>query len=85
MTSLNDNRRLRIFRVRSLGGELSLDSGAEVWQEPGGNVSVAGPWEDVLIPSQEDLMGRAGSLGISPLEYLRRRLSQCPYTQVEVI
>ena len=85
MTVACDNRRLRVFRVKVLGGEMSLDSGAEVWQEPNGNVSVAGPWDGVLVPSQEDLAGRARALGLSPLEHLRKRLLSCPYVQVEVI
>ena len=85
MTSLNDSRRLRVFRIKTVKGELSLDSGAEVWQEPNGNILVAGPWDGVLVPSQEDLAGRARSLGVSPLEHLRKRLLVCPYVQVEVI
>ena len=85
MTAMHDGRRLRVFRVKVIQGELSLDSGAEVWQEPGGNVAVAGPWDGVLVPSQEDLIGRAKSLGLSPLEYLRKRLLLCPYVQVEVV
>jgi hypothetical protein len=85
MMVAGDNRRLRVSRVKVLGGEMSLDKGAEVWQEPNGNVSVAGPWDGVLVPSQEDLAGRARALGISPLEHLRKRLLSCPYVQVEVI
>ena len=85
MTSMGDNRRLRIFRVKAIKGELSLDSGAEVWQEASGNVLVAGPWDGVLVPSQEDLAGRARALGLSPLEHLRKRLLSCPYIQVEII
>jgi hypothetical protein len=85
MTAAYDSRRMRVARVKVIKGELSLGRGAEVWQEPDGNVSVAGPWEGVLIPSQEDLIGRAKALSISPLECLRRRLVLCPYVQVEVI
>lgn len=85
MTAAYDSRRLRVCRVKVIQGELSLDSGAEVWQEPNGDISVAGPWEGVLVPSQEDLTGRAKALGLSPLEHLRRRLLLCPYVEVEVI
>ena len=85
MTAMYDSRRLRVCRIKVVRGEMSSDSGAEVWQEPGGSISVAGPWEGVLVPSQEDLAGRAKSLGISPLEHLRRRLLLCPYVEVEVV
>lgn len=84
MGSVNDTRRLRIYRIRAMKGELSVEQGADAWQERDGRVSVSGAWDGLLVPDQEDLATLAELSGVSPLEALRVRLLESPCVRVEV-
>lgn len=84
MKAISDSRRLRVFRVKSARGELISDQGADVWQASDGKIMVSGLWEDLLVPSQEDLMLQAFDAGMSPLELLRMRLLQSSAVRVEI-
>jgi hypothetical protein len=80
-----DKRRLRVYQVMSDGGELSLGAGAECWQDDMGAIKGLGLWYDVLVPAPADLEAQARSLGISTLEWLRRRLVAMSYIKVEAM
>jgi len=85
MPAISDSRRLRVFRAKSVRGELLQDPGCDVWQTPDGKVMVSGTWEGVLVVSQEDLEIQARELVLSPLELLRQKLACCPGVAVEVM
>lgn len=82
---IKDSRRLRIYRVVSINGELSLDQGSEVWQMPDGTIGGVGLWYDLLVPSHEDLQAQARAKDISPLEWLKRKLETVTFIRVDVV
>lgn len=81
---ISDNRRIRIYRVVSVEGTLSLDQGSEVWQE-NGKVCGVGLWYDLLIPVPDDLVAQAKAKDISPLEWLKRKLESVTFLRVDVV
>jgi hypothetical protein len=81
----NDLRRLRIYRVTSMDGEIKIETAGDAWQDPSGVVLISGLWVDGLITSQEDLKLSAELASVSTLEYFRSRLTRCPGIRVEVI
>lgn len=85
MTAISDERRLRIYRIVSVGGELKREEAADIWQDKDGNVVVSGLWDNGLIASQEDLSIQAAAVSLSPLEYLRLRLLPQVAVAVEVV
>lgn len=82
---ISDGRRLRIYRVVSTGGILSLDQGAECWQDVTGRICGVGLWYDLMVPVYEDLMAQAQAKNISALEWLRCKLESTTFIRVEVI
>lgn len=84
MKILPDNRRLRIFMVKMVDGIPTPDSAADAWQQADGSVVVSGLWRDLVPFSQEDHMLMAQEMGISSLEWLRRRLMTCPAVKMEI-
>lgn len=85
MPVISDTRRLRVRRVVARRGELSEDQGADIWQDETGALVVSGLWVDALMMSKEDVRIQAEGIGISPLEWCRRRLSRCSAIDLEVI
>lgn len=81
---VNDTRRIRIFRIFSNEGIVNQESSGDIYQEIDGSVKVSGLWSDGLIPSPEDLLLLAKDASVSPLEYLRIKLSRCSGIKVEV-
>jgi len=84
MTSVPDTRRLRVKRVDIVDGELKSSQGADIWQSSG-EIKVSGLWDGVVPLMPEDMQIRASRLGVSPLEWLLRRLTLSPVIDVEVI
>jgi hypothetical protein len=84
MKILPDNRRLRIFMMNMINGRPTPDVAADAWQQSDGSVMVSGLWGDLVPFSQEDHMLMAQEMGISSLEWLRRRLMTCPAVKVEI-
>lgn len=84
-SAISDSRRIRVYRVVTIGGEASLEAAADLWQDHDGTVNASGIWSDSLIPSVEDLMIQARQMVVSPLEFLRLRLQRCPIIRVEVV
>jgi hypothetical protein len=85
MKTLSDNRKLTIKMINTIDGELRPTFAAEARQEEDGSVVLSGLWADLLPFSNEDHALVALSMGVSPLEWLRRRLSTCAYIVVEVV
>lgn len=85
MISINDKRRLRIYQVSIAGGELRSSSVADVWQTPDGEVHVSGLWAGIVPLTPEDMEIRATRVGVSPLEWFRKRLLSSPLIEVEVV
>lgn len=82
---IKDGRRLRIYRLVSVAGELSPDQGSEVWQQPDGTIGGVGLWYDLVVPSHEDLQAQARAKNISALEWLKRKLETMTFLRVDVI
>lgn len=82
--SINDKRKLRVYRVMSIEGELSLHEACDLLQGPDGKIAVSGLWDNSLL-RQEDLGIQAEAMNISPLELVRLRLMNQPSVVVEVI
>ena len=85
MRKIPDARRLRIRQIAIADGELKSSSAADVWQTPNGDVHVSGLWDGVVPLMPEDMGIRASRVGLSPLEWFRRRLISSPLVEVEVI
>ena len=84
MKILPDNRRIRIFMINMIDGRPTAESAADAWQQADGSVVVSGLWSDLVPFSQEDHMLMAQAMGISSLEWLRRRLVTCPAVKMEI-
>lgn len=82
---IQDRRRLRIYQIVTADGELSVDLGAECWQDDQGAVHGTGLWYDLIVPSSEDLEAQARAKNISALEWLRQKLSTITYIKIEVL
>jgi len=80
-----DLRRLVIYQVRIVDGELVEDYAASVRQDPSGDVRVDGLWNGIIPVSPEDVTIQADMVGVSPLEWFRTRLHQSALIRVEVI
>ncbi len=80
-----DRRRMRINRVDVLSGGLVAHVAGEVWQNADGSIGGCTSWHDLLIALPEDFRFQAEIKGISPLEWLKRRLSNISYITVETI
>jgi hypothetical protein len=85
MQSLSDSRRLRVYRLKSVGDEFFADPATDVWQEVDGTLHASNSWEDLLFISKEDAILQAREVGLSPLEWFRTRLLSCPLVHVEVM
>lgn len=79
-----DNRRIIVSRIVVTAGELHEEQGALFWQEGDGKIVSSGLWADILVVNDDDLRVQAEALQLSPLEWLRRRLSKLPYLNVSV-
>lgn len=84
MTAIPELRRLRLSRLVSVNGYLTATDAADVWQDDAGHLNVVGLWKDAFMPSKEDVEIQATTAGVSPLEWLRIRLSNCPTVKVEI-
>lgn len=84
MTGLGDSRRLRVFSISSIDGELGRTSLCDVWQDIDGNIKVSNGLDGLMVASPEDLLILSKRKMISPLELLRKMLSRIPMLVVEV-
>jgi hypothetical protein len=85
MTIIQDRRRLRVSQIRIVDGEPASGHAAEVRQREDGMVDVSGLWEGVIPMSPEDMKIRASRVGVSSLEWLRKRLLMSPLIKVEIL
>lgn len=85
MSPRSEVRRLRVYRVDISGSELSSSASADIWQDEEGRLRVSGLWEGLVPSATEDIEIQARAIGISPVEWLKRRLMQCSFVRVEVI
>lgn len=85
MKTLSDKRKLTIKMINTVNGELKPIFAAEARQEEDGSVLLSGLWADLLPFSNEDHGLVAAAMGVSPLEWLRRRLETCTNVVVEVV
>lgn len=84
MEIIPDKRILRISMINCVSGRQLVSQAADFWQDSGGSVITSGLWSDMVPLSQEDNLLMARELGISPLEFLYRRISSCPMIKVEI-
>ena len=82
---IQDRRRLRVTQIRLVSGEMKASHAAEVRQMDDGMVDVAGLWDGVVPLSPEEMKIRAERVGMSSLEWFRRRLLLSPLIEVEVV
>lgn len=80
-----DLRRLVIYQVRIVDGELVEDYAGGAIQDAEGVVRVDGLWSKIIPISSEDVRVQASQLGVSPLEWFRTRLHQSALVRVEVM
>lgn len=85
MQSKSDSRRLRIRQMSMVDGEIKVSNAADAWQSDDGFVKVAGLWDGVVPLSPEDMKIRAARMGMSTLEWFRKRLLLSPMIEVEAI
>jgi len=85
MKSKSDSRRLRIKQLSIADGEIKSSNAGDAWQEGDGTVKVSGLWDGVVPLMPEDMKIRAARVGISTLEWFRKRLLSSPMIEVEVI
>lgn len=81
-----DVRRLRLQRVKMVDGEMRIESGADIWEDPAtGRLQTSGIWSGLVPLATEDIEIQARRQSISPLEWLRLRFLSCSGVLVEVI
>ena len=85
MKIIKDSRRFRIKQISVVEGELVCSSAADIWQGPEGDIRVSGLWDGLIPLTPEDLQIRASRVGVSPLEWLRKKLSLSALVEVEAI
>ena len=81
----NDVRRLRVFRIKTMGGDIIDDQSTDIWQDEDGHLDTTGIWEGLVPISPADIEMQARGQGITPLEWMYRRLRCCSLIRVEVI
>ena len=84
MQALNDKRRLRLHRVKTVRGEVVAEPGADIWQDQDGHLRTSGIWAGLVPFGSEDIEVQARRRAISPLEWMRLRLLSCSGVRVEV-
>lgn len=85
MQILPDTRRIRIYMLNTVDGKPTKDHAADAWQEVDGTLVVSGLWSGLIPFAHEDHMLMAKQIGVSSLEWLRRRLATCPVILAEVV
>jgi len=70
--------------VNVVDGKPVRDHAADAWQESDGTVVVSGLWGGLIPYAQEDHVLLAAQVGVSPLEWLRMRLSTVPTVTTEI-
>lgn len=84
MPPRSDPRRLRLYRIDIVDSGFVEGPGADVWMEDG-RLKTSGLWEGFVPSSAEDVEIQAKALSVSPIEWLRRKLSGCSFVRVEVM
>lgn len=87
MRTIKDKRRLRLFRITSIKGELQEEKVAEIYQFDNNLeteiICVPDIKNQLIMDSEEELVLQASEMYMSPLEWLRIRLSRSPNYRVE--
>ena len=81
----SDVRRLLVFRLKTHDGEVLSDQSTDIWQDEDGHLDTTGIWEGLVPISPSDVEMQAKGQGITPLEWMYRRLRCCSMVRVEVI
>ncbi len=76
-----DRRKLSLFKLRITDGVESYDALGDLVQTSSGLSGCEGV-RDLLLADHDSLVFQADALGISPLEFVKRRLESYPYMLV---
>jgi len=82
---LSDRRRIRLYRIQTRNGEMSSSFSGDIWQSEEGELKTSGLWDGIVPFSPEDVEIQARHLGITALEWMRRRLICVSGVRVELI
>ena len=82
---LSDRRRIRLYRINTQNGEMSSDFSGDIWESEDGGLETSGLWSGLVPFSPEDVEIQAKRLGITSLEWMRRRLLCVAGVRIELV
>ena len=74
-----------MYRIKVSDGEIVSDLSGDIWESEEGKLKTSGIWSGLVPASSEDVQIQAKRLGITALEWMRRRLLLCSGVRVEVV
>lgn len=84
MRIITDRRSLRVSLIICKNGEMEEEHLADVWQDMNGLVVSPSAKRDIVMDPSADILIQASEAFVSPIEWLRIRLSRCSNLKVKV-